>query len=416
MESLKDSDLSREELFARVWERPATDVAEELGISGVALGKLCSRLQVPKPPRGYWARVASGETLRRPPLAAFRAAAEKGASGRRGRDEQSGRSQSVKLSQMQNSLLKRALVEMASSGIETKDCVLTYDGIRSISANLAAQVLIFVQNRFEAWVEERGSTSRGRSGAVRSLSGLVTKLLPLANDQVMVFARKSGPGVSDRGPSIIIRLSPTLQQRIAHLCSVVRENKMSYVASKLPATDGAWSVRPVYTPGLYANVSSELCVSAHEVWLQCEITSAWDSSEDHFETRRFSIQHLVPVELLPRGEIRLPAVSPRTALRPYAERLNSLREAEQVYDMLSTTGYEMERTVPDERLALADRLWFGESDNGPFFRARCAWRRLEEDLESLEQSLDAEKAELCRDVLGIEMGDIVIVESRGVRR
>ena len=112
----------------------------------------------------------------------------------------------------------------------------------------------------------------------------------------------------------------------------------------------------------------------------------------------------------------MPAVSPRTALRPYAERLNSLREAEQVYDMLSTTGYEMERTVPDERLALADRLWFGESDNGPFFRARCAWRRLEEDLESLEQSLDAEKAELCRDVLGIEMGDIVIVESRGVRR
>ena len=150
-----------------------------------------------------------------------------------------------------------------------------------------------------------------------------------------------------------------------------------------------------------------------EVWLLCEMTSAWDSTEEHFETRRFSIRDLVPVELLHLGEIRLPPASPRTALRPYAERLNALREAEQVYDMLSRTGYEMERAVPDERLALADRLWFGKSDDGPFFRARQAWRRLEEDLESVEQSLDAEKAELCRDVLGIEMGDIVIVESRG---
>ena len=39
---------SREELFAMVWERSAEVVAKELGVSGVALGKLCARLQVPK--------------------------------------------------------------------------------------------------------------------------------------------------------------------------------------------------------------------------------------------------------------------------------------------------------------------------------------------------------------------------------
>ena len=32
------------------------EVAKELGISDVAVGKLCARLQVPKPPRGYWKR------------------------------------------------------------------------------------------------------------------------------------------------------------------------------------------------------------------------------------------------------------------------------------------------------------------------------------------------------------------------
>jgi hypothetical protein len=46
-------ELSREELFALVWEKPAREVAKELGVSDVAIGKLCARLQVPKPPRGY---------------------------------------------------------------------------------------------------------------------------------------------------------------------------------------------------------------------------------------------------------------------------------------------------------------------------------------------------------------------------
>lgn len=49
------TDLTREELFVLVWEKPASEVAAELGFSDVALGKFCKRLQVPKPPRGYWA-------------------------------------------------------------------------------------------------------------------------------------------------------------------------------------------------------------------------------------------------------------------------------------------------------------------------------------------------------------------------
>lgn len=43
--------LTRKELFALVWENPATEVAKDLGISDVALQKLCRRLQVPIPPR-----------------------------------------------------------------------------------------------------------------------------------------------------------------------------------------------------------------------------------------------------------------------------------------------------------------------------------------------------------------------------
>jgi len=42
---------TRAELFAMVWDRPATAVAEQLGVSDAYLSKLCKKLQVPKPPR-----------------------------------------------------------------------------------------------------------------------------------------------------------------------------------------------------------------------------------------------------------------------------------------------------------------------------------------------------------------------------
>ncbi len=43
---MKSTKPSHEELFTLIWERPATEVAEELGISDAALGKLCRRLQI----------------------------------------------------------------------------------------------------------------------------------------------------------------------------------------------------------------------------------------------------------------------------------------------------------------------------------------------------------------------------------
>jgi hypothetical protein len=50
----------REELYRKVWERPVLKVAEEYGVSAVALGKTCRKLSVPVPGRGYWAKVAHG--------------------------------------------------------------------------------------------------------------------------------------------------------------------------------------------------------------------------------------------------------------------------------------------------------------------------------------------------------------------
>lgn len=71
----------------------------------------------------------------------------------------------------------------------------------------------------------------------------------------------------------------------------------------------------------------------------------------------------------------------------------------------------MDQAVPNERLALFDRLWFSQGKTGPLIGARRAWQRLEADLDSWERKLESETVALCQDVLGAEVGDIVVVES-----
>ena len=60
--------LTREELYELVWSKPMVELAKDFGISDVAVAKRCRRVGVPVPGRGYWARVAAGQTPRQAPL------------------------------------------------------------------------------------------------------------------------------------------------------------------------------------------------------------------------------------------------------------------------------------------------------------------------------------------------------------
>jgi hypothetical protein len=55
--------ISREDLYKQVWEKPMRRLAADYGISGNGLAKICDRLNVPYPPRGYWARKAAGQKV-----------------------------------------------------------------------------------------------------------------------------------------------------------------------------------------------------------------------------------------------------------------------------------------------------------------------------------------------------------------
>lgn len=60
--------LTREQLYDRVWSRPMIKVATEFGLSDVAVKKMCRRMNVPTPPRGYWAKLAAGQKMSKPSL------------------------------------------------------------------------------------------------------------------------------------------------------------------------------------------------------------------------------------------------------------------------------------------------------------------------------------------------------------
>jgi hypothetical protein len=62
------SDMNRRELYEKVWETPITQLAQKYGLSDVGFAKICKKYNIPRPPRGYWARKASGQQPEKEPL------------------------------------------------------------------------------------------------------------------------------------------------------------------------------------------------------------------------------------------------------------------------------------------------------------------------------------------------------------
>lgn len=68
----KIREVSREQLFELVWAKPMVKVAERFGVSSSYLARVCTTLNVPRPRRGYWAKLEAGKAQPQPPLPAAR--------------------------------------------------------------------------------------------------------------------------------------------------------------------------------------------------------------------------------------------------------------------------------------------------------------------------------------------------------
>jgi hypothetical protein len=60
--------VSRQELYDLVWSVPMTKVGEKFKLSGSYMARVCSTLRIPRPERGYWAKLAVGKAPEKPAL------------------------------------------------------------------------------------------------------------------------------------------------------------------------------------------------------------------------------------------------------------------------------------------------------------------------------------------------------------
>ena len=61
-------EISRQDLYEQVWNTPANKLADKFGVSGSYLARVCDALRVPRPPVGYWQKLAVGKAKPRPDL------------------------------------------------------------------------------------------------------------------------------------------------------------------------------------------------------------------------------------------------------------------------------------------------------------------------------------------------------------
>lgn len=63
--------IERQKLYDEVWSTPMSQLATRYAISDVGLAKICRKLGIPVPGRGYWQKIKSGKRVRRvslPPI------------------------------------------------------------------------------------------------------------------------------------------------------------------------------------------------------------------------------------------------------------------------------------------------------------------------------------------------------------
>ncbi len=61
--------LSRRELYNLVWSTPMVNLVDDVGVSAVAIARICRELEIPYPPKGYWRKsIENRRAIKRPKL------------------------------------------------------------------------------------------------------------------------------------------------------------------------------------------------------------------------------------------------------------------------------------------------------------------------------------------------------------
>lgn len=135
--------VTREALYEEVWADPVTTVASRYGLSDVGLAKVCRKLLIPLPSRGYWAMVKAGRVMKKAKLPKLnssheviapieRISDEKIAAKKIAKAETKSRRKELETITVETELLNpHPLVKQASKRLKARDCPVNEKGLHS---------------------------------------------------------------------------------------------------------------------------------------------------------------------------------------------------------------------------------------------------------------------------------------------
>lgn len=236
--------------------------------------------------------------------------------------------------------------------------------------------------------------------------------MPAAKEQVLICNRETkNTSIGESDQVVIIRLSPGFIQMLEKSFSLVTDNKLAYVVQPLRGEEYAGLLHHLPTTYMPSQINCELCVFKQDMWFQCTMDSTW--GKDSFKTEKINLKQLTPVGLPPAAEKNFSLTISKGTIHPYKNRLKALLDVDRAFEIISETLFRMDTSVPNDHLALVDRIWFGGDAEGPFLKAKKALTKIESDIEAWEKRIETEKNQICCLALGINIGDILAMQLNG---
>lgn len=402
--------ISRERLFELVWSKPTTQVADDLGISDTAVKKLCQKLQVPKPPRGYWRRVETGEEPRRPPLPAMLEQATRESAGGRAK------SNGTYLSPRRRELFLNAA---DSVGYSAGDQPFSLRGghLTRVEPQFAAAVILAAKREGERLQFGPNPTARQSIAAERTTHELIERLLPFAGDVVAVFEKAGRSPGRAASPAVIVRLTRELQQEIGTMAELVRTHHLEHVARSLHACEHAPRFHVAGNPLQGQLGTVRLHVAASWLWVEV-FTYAWFDDEadsrPSFVSESLPLYQFIPEDLAAARGVELSPAMPRGRLSSNQKQAaQRLAQAEDMYDTLVAGGY----ATSDLLASASERepcltLWMGEDERRAVQAGLDVFGAIDEQVEYWEQRIEFARQRMVQKIFGIRPGDVVCSRNR----
>lgn len=185
-----------------VWESPLTNVADELGMSANGLAKICDRVAVPYPPRGYWARERAGRHVARPELPEYDGPSRVTISGERSKSRRT-RSR-LSPEERREQILEAARTMIAAEGLHgtTMKRIAAAVGVSEAQAHnyfTRDEVFIEIARRELEAMERNRQTDieRGSDSQTRAMLGTLRYLREVESRGALIQTLLASPAVRD---------------------------------------------------------------------------------------------------------------------------------------------------------------------------------------------------------------------------